>query len=945
MLWFIAALLLVAQTASASPAWISPYLVGAQPLPLEAHSFFFKVAFGEDGDVILADYGSSQYQFTRVSAAGQLRWTVNFGGNTFIDGYQVNALLATSDGATFVAFGGPYDGYMVRIGIDGDVAWSARVPAQWLVAANDSVLIGAGCKGAYGDPQTAMVTAIDRANGHTLWQKVFPGQGCGLQGLVPGSDSTFYVLSSSTLTKLDDSGQTVWTAVASADRLVGADATHVYVLGSYAVQAFGANDGAHAWDAQLGRYATSAVLPDALAGPAVLLDDNSLHRFDLDGAPLWTASLASGQSLVATNGGIYSIGASVTSIGPSNGATLWTAPLPSGPQGLGFFALAVGPVGGGTLLGVLSANASGAPGLLQPINSVTGELNAPIDPPQVSHGVQGFNTIFDDTRIINGAIALAPNSAQISVRRLDATSGALIWKATEPPQLLEGIPFVPDWISLAMNTDTVAAAAGEEYWGGDYISGSGFAWAAAYDAATGVKRWSTTFYELFQRYTSVGDPGFLSNGDMILAFGAPVVSFPGVYPEINQTKLSVLRLAASDGHLVWRRDAVYGDAAFNAPSGSPPFIVADDDVIVAGAFETIPTPSGLVRLSGADGHTMWSSSVLSLYGPYALFPHDDGTVTALAYDGWARVDENTGSAQWTSAATPDCPLSDLCNYYGTTSLANGDLLSLIEHRYAFATVIRRRGDGSGIENFWQLEPETPLMRVDATGLSVDANGDPWITLNRSFKGSSAGIEILARFDPTNGSVSGQQILGNSYGDILTPVLSAFPVAAPKNNRLLVDSHFVQQPMPGTYGSAVLDTTVTAEGDLSVGVEAETPVVTPGALLTFHLHASYTGNQPVDGVSLLGLLPWNSGLDDVACSGTGVSNCVTDIRSGNLRATFDVAANAQVEISGVVKVIPWPNDTPMLRVMARGPVGLRESNTLNNFSTMQLTQSLFRDGFE
>ena len=207
------------------------------------------------------------------------------------------------------------------------------------------------------------------------------------------------------------------------------------------------------------------------------------------------------------------------------------------------------------------------------------------------------------------------------------------------------------------------------------------------------------------------------------------------------------------------------------------------------------------------------------------------------------------------------------------------------------------------------------------------------------------MEMLARFDPTNGSVSGQQILGNAYGDILTPVLSAFPVAAPKNNRLLVDSHLVQQPMPGTYASAVLDTTITAEGDLSVGIEADTPVVTSGALLTFHLQASYTGDQALNGVSLLGLLPWDSGLDDVACSGTGVSNCVIDIRSGDLRATFDMAANAQVDISGVVKVIAWPNDTPRLRVMARGPVGLRESNTLNNFSITQLTQSLFRDGFE
>jgi hypothetical protein len=45
------------------------------------------------------------------------------------------------------------------------------------------------------------------------------------------------------------------------------------------------------------------------------------------------------------------------------------------------------------------------------------------------------------------------------------------------------------------------------------------------------------------------------------------------------------------------------------------------------------------------------------------------------------------------------------------------------------------------------------------------------------------------------------------------------------------------------------------------------------------------------------------------------------------------------------VLPWP-DAPMpLHEMVYGPTGLLEFNTIDNFATVPVTQSLFFNGFD
>jgi len=191
----------------------------------------------------------------------------------------------------------------------------------------------------------------------------------------------------------------------------------------------------------------------------------------------------------------------------------------------------------------------------------------------------------------------------------------------------------------------------------------------------------------------------------------------------------------------------------------------------------------------------------------------------------------------------------------------------------------------------------------------------------------------------------QQAVGNSYGDPLRRSRSASMIAAPANNRLPIDSFVVDQPEPATRANAILDTTVTATGDLSVEVHLATSNVMPGTVLPFHFVAKYTGDKALAGATLLGIVPWSTGLTNVNCTASGAGNCLVKVESGNVVAAFDVTPGGQIDVSGQVTVLPWPDTPYPFHAAVRGPIGLGESNTLNNFVSVAITQSLFRSGFE
>jgi len=152
------------------------------------------------------------------------------------------------------------------------------------------------------------------------------------------------------------------------------------------------------------------------------------------------------------------------------------------------------------------------------------------------------------------------------------------------------------------------------------------------------------------------------------------------------------------------------------------------------------------------------------------------------------------------------------------------------------------------------------------------------------------------------------------------------------------------PEPVSTAAAEVYPTVVADGNL-VLQETYTPVIANiGGTVTFHLVATYNGTAPLSGASVYGAMPWPGGIANVVCAVQSASNCVVDTNSGNVHAVFDISPGGQVDISGQLKVLPWP-DRAVLSAVVRGPTGLRELNTRDNFSSALIDRDLFANGFQ
>src|SRR5262249_33772356 len=141
------------------------------------------------------------------------------------------------------------------------------------------------------------------------------------------------------------------------------------------------------------------------------------------------------------------------------------------------------------------------------------------------------------------------------------------------------------------------------------------------------------------------------------------------------------------------------------------------------------------------------------------------------------------------------------------------------------------------------------------------------------------------------------------------------------------------------------TEVTAHGDMTVAISTDATQARPGASVSFRATATYTGDAPISGATLVALLPWRGGVGDAVCTTSSATNCVLDVRSGNVRATVDAAPGGSVEVTGHVLALPLSTDTATLYAKAYGPVGLAEPETKNNFAETTVVESLFANGFD
>jgi outer membrane protein assembly factor BamB len=925
-----------------SPLWSSSWL---SPSPTAAGPDF---TFSPDGEFVYAQISNSafDYQFTRLDASGNARWSVNL-GDGFYTGLGVGKpSLAYADGSAVVALDDP--GRIARIGTDGGIQWIRSLPAKELFAIPNQRLIASVC---------GEITALDLATGDILWQygNVSDSMSCVRNGVTSdeqGIYAIFPVSPSSSPTglhtvKLDALGNTLWdVALANADTLgsalIGVSAGLLFERTYDQLRALHTEDGSIAWSVPFANTVSNAVVVAGNPAEAVVIDGASVTRLENDtGGPRWTQAISGDVTTATTVQGdvIVLSSKNLVRIDAVTGGLFWQAPLPATDSSANSLAYLGAGLMGDKLVAVGGGTANAQPPYLQKVDFASGQLVGEIAAGSVPQGSASVSSFAEDTgHIIAASASIDVTAWKLRVRRLDATTGGVLWESDEP---LPVSFFWSQYYPSNIGTPSIAVSGSEVVVS---FSIGGFLELVSLDRSSGAKRWAQTISDAHADSIYASDPAI--DGSENVYFEENVHFSCGQYenccPQPLTTSCYALRLyklSSADGVPLWMREGP--PVSVNELA----FSLAGSDVLLGGPFSGDLSSSTLARLSGGDGSAVqWSSGILPDYGVYSIAPLAGNAVEVLGY-GWAKVDATTGATLWTfpTATDPNCTQNTYCLMYDRAVAPNGDIYSVGESNRTLR-VQRLRGDGSGMADFWYPVAAIPGLRLVGGQVRLDSGGNVWLRMVRS--GATETLAMLAKFDPATGNLSGQQVIGIfDSSDSLATHAGATILDAPSDGKLMIETLMSQPPLPATYGHALLDTTVSAHGDLSVATSIDPPHFSMGDTVTIHLVATYTGDAPVTGVQLTGALPWATRMTAVSCTTQAAANCVVDTRADAIQASFDMQPGGQVEIVGTVRATPFRAEAPVANAVVYGPPGLAESDTANNFSATKVLQSLFFNGFE
>lgn len=891
--------------------------------------------FASNGDILLGtfSYSWSGNQFVRFGPDGSLRWSANANWSSgSIAG--ATAMVATDDGGALVAVGVPE--YVARIDASGQFVWMRSVPAAALTQVGaDRIAVDDCYRG---------MMLLDETSGDVIWQQVDSNFPMCESGDIAADDSGgIYSLAidatSLRLLKHDENdGSLTWNVVIGTSNqsavIVGASAGQLYVY-SNVLDAINTSDGSLAWSASFDSQ-SSILLAGSPAEP-IVVSPTSISRLAADtGAPRWTTALTSHGTgsplddsiLVSTPGGV----ARVT---VADGAIAWSTALPSQDSygnGLSYFAF------GGLANGQFSAvakpySSAPVPAFVETVSFADGTAGGSVDLPAVAQGPWGVSRTDGAGRVLGAQSAWSSGQPAAGVRALDAGTGKTAWEVSTPIDLTIFAPDTPTNFSADIGstptTAIVAVTASES----SYTTSLGELWLALYDSATGVARWQTVLRDPDQGTTNASTPVADAQGDVYVDIGASY--YCGESDGCSRRTLR--KVSAADGHELWHfeNDAPDADDPFEQT-----FALAGDDAIVAGPFSGALSEHSVIALSQSDGATHWTSDVLGAGGVSNVLPGNDGILVVGA--GWAKLDPATGNAVWQGPVfAPACTIG--CYSYDIAKLPDDDIVMAGEaDRHPLVTMLR--GDGSGSYANWDLAPNAPSIRSVATFVKAGQDGRVWIGLLRQAMPSGAGLSALAEIDPATGALLSQQTLRARAVDLLQSNMTYAPISAPTSNRLLVEEQTAAPPAATPSGNVLLDTTITAHGDLVATLDFDRDFARPGQAVAFHARMTYTGDAPIAGAQLNVYLPWPTGARDVVCS--GVDPCALDTRGGNVLATVDLAPGDVVDITGtVLATYERYVESVTAGAVAIGPVGLDESDTLNNIAQRAVSEGLFADGFD
>jgi outer membrane protein assembly factor BamB len=938
----------VAPAGAVTPIWqqewtsLAPPTLAIGPSYVESHQFPSTIRFAEEGDLLVSglSYVGDQSDVFRVSADGALRWAARIP----TDGFEGAARVwPAADGGALVA--GDSLGWIVKLDAAGALEWTRRVPSQWIAALPDARIATATCK---------FLTALELHSGEVAWQKALPipgyPSGCEMTGMLETADDAlvFSIEAYSTVPtrvshtfKFDSAGNLLWQYTNADDsaHLIGVDTGKVFVATDTQLIALDAATGAALW--QSDPLAGEALLIAGNPATPVIVGTDAVRGLAPDsGAVQWThaiavdelASAVGGALLVNTINGLVKLAA-------DTGAIQWTTSLPDTDlfghpleSLLGLGGLYQGQF---TIVARVAAPGAQPPPFTQRIDFLSGQLATHTPIPPIEQGNLGSSTLADGY-LVSMTVEQDAQATRYRLSKVDALDGTEVWSRIEPP-------FEPTLLNsqfgagslLAVRDGIIAASFGEGYYPDANVA------VGMWDMADGALRWRVDLSPAEEewRNTSISAPKIDDHSDLFVSLSTYV---PCEFPDIcAQTVLS--KLDGDTGSIQWQHNESIV-SQFEPPHLSNPlFLLLGDDVILEGSWGL------LLRLNGTDGSVLWTASTLDLGSIGSLHLTSDGNLIAVGYRRWAKFDASSGAMLWSATSPGWTCFPEHCGNPLTIQLPDGNLLQFGSKRNSIgeskALVALLHIDGSGTFDLWFPEENSPLRPL-IRDAEVDADGQIWMKVRDRLVGGRHSLWSLSRFDLDTGELEGRQAMHPYSDSSMTPYyFNPHLLSAPENDRLPVVIDISEPPLPARNGIAVLDTSVSATGNLSIDASISPGPVMPGEEVPFRVSAQYSGSSGIDPVEVGVVLPWGSGLAAVSCSAPAGGPCEIETRDGDLHARFPIEPGEVIDVQGRVRVLDSAGSAPVLSALVNGPTGLLEQDTRDNFVVLPVKQSLFRDGFE
>lgn len=958
------ALMIAASAVHADTVWQNDWLISS-PVTLQAAPSgedygkpFTAIAFAAGHEYVIAAPSphATEYQVLRMAADGSARWSA--GIYDYSDDAQIFAIRPLDDGGALVALGYPgveaYSDAIVRYAADGGLEWSRILPTGWLARVSSTRTASAGC---------SRLSVFDDADGNVVWQRELgPRVSCSVGGLAADAQGNLYAsierqadfsVTGYRIVAFDPQGTPKW-QVESDDAyggdVVGVAGARLHVRGSSELRALRLTDGSLAWSAPIAAQARILFSRDGV-DEALVIGGGTVQRLASEtGVPHWSVPLATDIEVADVVGDALLLAApdgSRIRIDTTDGSVVWNVAATGDPvRWFAFGDLEAGAVQG--LAQPQSASPGASPAVMHTVDFASGQIVDSTELPAIPQGFNVADNLDVDGNVINSGVSQHSGFPRFRLRRVDAASGATAWELDEPiDDFGTEYRFALPVAQVATRGARIAASMAISEGFDCHVAG--WARVASYRLADGGRDWVATLRDFDQLCTRVSAPAPDAAGNVFVSVSAIVPCEDGTI--MGCQRRTLYKLAAADGSVEWRVDEEL-DAGIEGLVADPkPLHVFGADVVVPGGFAG--STASVRRHAGTDGSIQWSSTEFTdsmrfsgeidvLDGHRLVLRGHDQSVGTV---GWAGLDADNGATLWSSQAPafPACvPFASCSLGWGSDSrlLPDGTLLDAYQQDFT-PWLSRWHNDGSGQIDHWRAAPGSPMTSFAIAWLSPDASHATLLHRHRAMSGS---MQLLAGLDASTGLLQAQRAIYGYQIGLLESHAWKRPLSLPADNRLLATTHSFLPSQPVAHGVALLDTTVAALGNLSIEAAVDMDAVGPGEVVGFEVSVRYQGDAPIQGARLQVRLPWNSGVCGVVCTEISATNCLLDLRNGQVDATFDSASGGGVDIRGEIDVLV-ASEILALTAMVTGPLGLAESDSVDNFDEVPIRQSFFRNGFE